>query len=92
MRLLSLFLACLFMALLVVAFLLVPGAYREYQEARGKEQAILAEVIEQNRVNEQRRLYLHHMLEDPNFLEQQARERLGYVRPDEIVIRFEALP
>jgi cell division protein FtsB len=28
------------------------------------------------------------LLEDPEFLERVARERLGYARPDELIFRF----
>lgn len=70
-----------------VALLLRP--YREYQVYKMREQAY-AERVEAARVElKQREEYLQLVLNDPEFLERVVRERLGYVRENEQIFRFD---
>ncbi len=54
----------------------------------------LTRLEEENRVlreeNERMRTESHRLTHDPRHLERVVREDLGYVRPDEIVFRFDA--
>lgn len=88
-KLITLILSGVLLFLLVMVVLFVPGGFREYQQARTLESEISEEVHALYRENQQKELFLRHIYDDPDFLQQQARERLGYVRPGEIVYRFE---
>lgn len=64
------------------------GTYREFEHFQERERRITAE-LEQTRTEfAQREAYIYRLLNDPDFLERVARERLGYARPDELVFRF----
>jgi cell division protein FtsB len=41
---------------------------------------------------QQKEAYLTRLIEDPEFLQRVARERLGYSRPDELLFRFSEDP
>ncbi len=84
-------LTLLLLMLLVVASTWVPGVYREYQRVHVREQRISEEVHALYQKNEQKRLYLRNMMDDPGFLQQQAREQLGYVLPGEVVYRIDSI-
>ena len=91
LRLISIFLLVAFLLLMGLACVWIPGSYREYKQARMEEQKIMDRVHEVYRQNQQKELFLRNMMEDPGFLQQQAREQLGYVLPGEVVYRFDPL-
>lgn len=88
-KLVTFILSGILLFLLVMVVLFVPGSFREYQQARTLESEISEQVHSLYQENQQKELFLRHIYDDPDFLQQQARERLGYVRPGEIVYRFE---
>ena len=61
--------------------------YREYKNFKAQEHRIEAKLIQARKELEYKEMYLN-LLEDPDFLERVARERLGYARPDELLFRF----
>lgn len=63
--------------------------YREYAHFQEREQRITRELAQVRNEFARREAYLDRLLNDPEFLERVARERLGYARPDEWVFRFE---
>lgn len=70
-----------------IAVLLRP--YREYRVYQMKEQDYIARVKAAETRLEERKEYLDLIENDPEFLEHVVRERLGYVRDNEQVFRFE---
>lgn len=66
-------------------------AWREYQHFRQREIAYQQQL--QGRQDEMllKKAYLNRILDskDPQFIERIARQKLGYVRPDEVIFRFE---
>lgn len=73
-----------FLVLLLATFGL--KSYRDLSSVRGREQALLAEIAG----TEQRIALLRHRIErlknDPVMLDRVARESLGLVRPEDVVI------
>lgn len=63
--------------------------YRHFVERRADLENRLAQAHEEFRVKE---AYYARLLEDPEFLERVARERLGYSRSDEVLFRFDDEP
>jgi len=63
--------------------------HREYREFKntGAEAAARLETMRAER--DRKEAYLRLMLSDERFLERVVREKLGYVRPDETVFRFD---
>jgi len=70
-----------------IAVLLRP--YREYRVYQMKEQDYIEKVKTAEIRLENRKEYLELIQNDPDFLEHVVRERLGYVRDNEQVFRFE---
>jgi cell division protein FtsB len=70
-----------------IAVLLRP--YREYRVYQMKEQDYIEKVKTAEIRLEDRKEYLELIQNDPDFLEHVVRERLGYVRDNEQVFRFE---
>ncbi|MDP0499277.1 MAG: septum formation initiator family protein [Verrucomicrobiota bacterium JB022] len=64
-------------------------AHREYKFQEQRAQAAETRLAELRSERAQRETYLRLVLEDPKFLERVVRERLGYVRPNETLFRFE---
>jgi cell division protein FtsB len=91
LRLASIILLSVFLVLLGLACVWIPGSYREYKQAWMEEQKMMDRVHEVYRQNQQKELFLRNMMDDPEFLQQQAREQLGYVLPGEVVYRFDPL-
>jgi cell division protein FtsB len=61
----------------------------EYQRVKGEEVRLRQRLAElELRLNEQE-LVLDRLRNDPEYLEQVIRRRLGYARPEEFVFRFE---
>lgn len=65
------------------------STHREYQTYRQKlvETEQRLEYLRKER--EEREAYLRAMLDDPEFVERVARERLGYIQPGEVIFRFD---
>ncbi len=62
--------------------------HREFAQFEERERRIEAELAQARKTFSQQEAYYHRLLNDPEFLERIARERLGYARPDELVFRF----
>jgi cell division protein DivIC len=62
--------------------------YREYAHMQERDRKISAELELARNNFAHREAYFYRLLNDPEFLERVARERLGYARPDELVFRF----
>ncbi len=83
------------MALLIVSMLmlviffssLILRTYREYRNFKVREARIEEKLIQARKEFDYKEMYLD-LMEDPDFLERVARERLGYARPDELLFRF----
>lgn len=80
------------LGVLVVLFVffssLIAQTYREYKHFKEREVRIEQKLTQARKEFEQKEAYLAQLLEDPEFLERVARERLGYSRPDEVLFRF----
>ncbi|PDH31090.1 MAG: septum formation initiator [Puniceicoccaceae bacterium MED-G30] len=63
--------------------------YRHFIDRRAGLENRLAQAHNEFRTKE---AYYARLLEDPEFLERVARERLGYSRPDEVLFRFDDEP
>ena len=84
----------IFMMLLVTFLILVfffgsmiLQTYRELQQFSEREARLEAKLEQAQKEFFQKETYLHR-LQDPEFLERVARERLGYTKPDEVIFRF----
>jgi cell division protein DivIC len=66
---------------------LIMQTYREYRNFKTRELKIEEKLTQARKELEYKEIYLS-LLEDPDFLERVARERLGYARPDELLFRF----
>jgi cell division protein FtsB len=62
--------------------------HREFENFKAREDMIEQKLIQARKEFEQKEAYLTRLIEDPEFLERIARERLGYARPDELLFRF----
>ncbi len=81
-------------ALIAIAALLLIGmAYlpqiQKNERMRRELERLDTEVQKQKKVSDQLSLELNALRSDPKTVERLAREKLGYARPDETVIRFE---
>lgn len=63
---------------------------REYAHLQERQRELEANLAHLRLQHDQREAYLRLMLSDPEFIERVARERLGLVRPDETIFRFDA--
>lgn len=61
---------------------------RELRQFHEREARLVAKLRQAEQEFNQKENYLGRLVEDPEFLERVARERLGYTRPDEILFRF----
>lgn len=66
---------------------LILQTYREYRNFKERESRIEEKLIQARKEVEYKEMYLS-LMDDPDFLERVARERLGYARPDELLFRF----
>ena len=71
---------------------LVLKTHREYQNFKARENRIEAKLIQARKEFVQKEAYMTRLIDDPEFLERVARERLGYARPDELLFRFSDEP
>jgi len=67
---------------------LITQTYREYKHFKEREVRIEAQFTQARKEFAQKEAYIAQFLEDPEFLERVARERLGYSRPNEVLFRF----
>ena len=87
-RVLLLMMLGVLVVLIVFFSSLIVQTYREYKHFKERELRIEAKLTQARKEFEQKEAYLAQLLEDPEFLERVARERLGYSRPDEVLFRF----
>ena len=62
--------------------------HREFKNFQVRENRVETKLTQARKEFVQKEAYLMRLLEDPEFLERVARERLGYARPDELIFRF----
>ena len=80
------------LSILVVFFGgLVLKTHREFKNFQARENRVETKLTQARKEFAQKEAYLKR-LEDPEFLERVARERLGYARPDELIFRFKDEP
>jgi len=77
--------------LLMVFFWYLP-LIQQNQRYRKQILHLETQIQEQERVERQLRASIHALQNDPRTIERMAREKLGYARTNETVIRFEAQP
>ncbi|MDR0445026.1 MAG: hypothetical protein LBG98_01935 [Puniceicoccales bacterium] len=63
--------------------------YQEYQHLLQLEQQQLQKLGQSQQLYQQQQAYLQHLLTDEDFFEYVIKRRMGYVRDDEILFRFE---
>jgi len=75
--------------LLLSAFFggIILQTYREYQNFKAQKLRLEEKLTQARKELEYKEMYIS-LLEDPDFVERVARERLGYARPDELLFRF----
>lgn len=71
--------------LLVIIFL--PG-YARWHELNERKQRLQREIVELERANRETRLTIERLQRDPDYIEQVAREKLGVVRPGEVILQL----
>ena len=81
-------------ALLVVALLLLLGMWhlpliQQNERMRAEKLRLELELEKETQKAKQLQAEIDALRNDPNTVERLAREKLGYARPDETVIRFE---
>ena len=91
-RALVLMLMGMFCVLVIFLGGLVLKTHREYQNFKARENRIEAKLIQARKEFVQKEAYMTRLIDDPEFLERVARERLGYARPDELLFRFSDEP
>lgn len=88
-RLLATFYAVLFLALSLFAGISFLQTYQELTNLRAQEAENRRRLSDaEERLKEQER-YLSQLTNDPAFVENVIRKKLGYVRPSEVVFRFQ---
>ncbi len=83
------FLVCTLLLVIIVMGAALLQAYREYKTFETRESELAAELTARSEELRQRQEYLRLVLEDPRFLERVVREKLGFVKPNETIYRFE---
>ena len=91
-RILLLMLLGMLVVLVVFFGSLLLRTHREYKNFRARESRIEQKLIQARKEFDRKEAYITRLLEDPEFLERVARERLGYARPDELLFRFSDEP
>lgn len=87
-RALLIMLICMLVVLVVFFGGLLLKTHREFENFKARQDRIESRLIQARNEFEEKEAYLKRLLEDPEFLERVARERLGYSRPDELLFRF----
>ena len=67
---------------------LVIISHREYNNFKDRENRVETKLTQARKEFAQKEAYLVRLIDDPEFLERVARERLGYARSDELIFRF----
>lgn len=83
-----LMLAAAFLILVFFFGSIILQTQRELKQFNERELRLQTKLKQAEQEFIQKEMYLSQLLEDPEFLERVARERLGYTRPDEIIFRF----
>jgi cell division protein FtsB len=83
------FYALLFVALTLFAGLFFVRTYEEMRTMREREEENRRQLAELKKTFVDQKVTLERLNQDPAFVERVIRERLGYARPDETVIRFD---
>ena len=79
----------LVLVLLIIFFSgLVIRTYNELKNFRVREIRLEQRLLEAENEFKRKEAYFKRLLEDDEFLERVARQRLGYARPDELLFRF----
>lgn len=75
----------------VSAFMVIAGwrRFQEFQQFREREVQLEERIAAQQAEFERQQEYHRRLLNDPAFLEAVVRDRLGYVRDEELLFRFE---
>jgi cell division protein FtsB len=77
----------------IAALLLIMMAYlpeiRKNQNMRKELDRLETDLAQQKQVSDQLQMQLSALRNDPKTVERLAREKLGYAKPDETVVRFE---
>jgi len=75
--------------LLVVFSIIGHRNYKEYAQFRERDILLQERVTAERTEFERQQKYYNRLMNDPFFLEAVVRDRLGYVRQNELVFRFE---
>lgn len=79
----------LLLVLLIIFFSgLVIRTYNELKNFQIRESRLEQRLLEAENEFKRKEAYFKRLLEDDEFLERVARQRLGYARPDELLFRF----
>ena len=79
----------LVLVLLIIFFSgLVIRTYNELKNFQIRESRLEQRLLEAENEFKRKEAYFKRLLEDDEFLERVARQRLGYARPDELLFRF----
>ena len=79
----------LVLVLLIIFFSgLVIRTYNELKNFQIREARLEMRLLEAENEFKRKEIYSKRLLEDDEFLERVARQRLGYARPDELLFRF----
>ncbi len=77
----------------IAALLLIMMAYlpeiKKNQRMRTELDRLETDLAQQKQISDQLQLQLNALRNDPKTVERLAREKLGYAKPDETVVRFE---
>jgi cell division protein FtsB len=88
-RSIAAFYGLLFLALTLFAGVFFVDTHRELAAQRTREEENRQQLLELKQTLADKRVTLDRLRGDPVYIERVIRERLGYARPDETVIRFE---
>lgn len=83
------FYALLFLALTLFAGVFFVDTQRELSAQQLREDENRRQLIELKKSLADQRVAADRLKNDPRYVERVIRDRLGYARPDEVVIRFE---
>lgn len=64
------------------------SSYREHQELQKREERLAKELQKKKEEHAYSQEYIDQMMKNPEFLEHVAREKLGYAKPEEKIIRL----
>lgn len=91
-KLTKLVLMLLFIAVLAGVFFWYLPLIQKNQNYRRRLLAVEAEMAQQEKVNRQLKAGIDQMQNDPKAVERLAREKLGWARTNEMVVRFKNAP